>query len=137
MARSVSESFPSRFLKADDLKGRRRSVVISRVDEETVGQGRDAQVKPVVYFRGTDTKPMVCNKTNGYAIAAVAGSEDYDSWPGVRVTLYPTTTNSPSGGRVACVRVEDPGADVLDTPLPTEAEQAAILAQLKASGEAG
>ena len=47
---SVSELFPSRFLKAADLKGRTVKAKIKKVEVEEIGQDRDE--KPVVYFEG-------------------------------------------------------------------------------------
>jgi hypothetical protein len=61
---------------------------IRGVKMESVGQGQDAEDKPVVYFRETQ-KGLALNKTNANAIAQLYGP-DTDRWTGKAVTLYPT-----------------------------------------------
>ena len=104
--RSYTDKFPSRYLKADDLKGRRRLMTIDRVIDETVGQGSDAEEKAVAFFK-EESKGLVLNKTNASSMAEITGSDDMDEWPGHRVVLYPTKTEM-SGKRVPCIRIEEP-----------------------------
>lgn len=104
MSRSSKDWFPSKYLKAEDLGTNRPIVTIARVDLELVGKGKDATDKPVVYFAEPKVKPAVLNKVNSEMIEEIAGTDDPDEWPGVRVQLYATKTEF-QGKRVDCIRV--------------------------------
>ncbi len=82
---SISEFFPSKYVRAADLKGRDVVVTVDQVIQEDVG----SDLKPVVYFRGGQ-KGLVLNRTNAEAIAQLYG-DDTDKWPGARITLFATT----------------------------------------------
>jgi hypothetical protein len=84
MAMRISAAFPSEYLRAADLQGRRVTVKISRVEMRDVGE----DTKPVVYFEGKE-KGLVLNKTNANTIA-VAFGEETDDWIGVEIVLYET-----------------------------------------------
>jgi hypothetical protein len=99
---NIQESFPSKYIKAADLKGRAVPVTIDRVEMEQVGQARD--MKPVLYFDGKE-KGMVLNKTNANAIIHITQSPVTEEWAGHRILLYPTET-SYQGEQVDCVRVK-------------------------------
>lgn len=81
----MSEAFPSKYLKAEDLKGQRIPVTISHVSMEDVGDDNAAQ-KPVLYFQGSQ-KGMVLNKTNANQLVYLYG-DDTDGWPGKQVELF-------------------------------------------------
>ena len=134
MARRVSESFPSKYFRADDLKGRRRTLTIDHVQDEELGRGHDATEKPVVYFR-EDPRGLALNKTNAVSIQVNLGSEDYDDWTGKTITLYPTTTRDPNGKKVPCIRiVEKLAAGELPAVEPAVDEDEILLA-LEPSGK--
>lgn len=98
---NVDDIFPSKWLKAADLKGQRIKVVIANVQVEDIG-GED---KPVMHFQGKD-KGMVLNRTNAGCIAAVYGDE-LDGWAGREIVLY--STKVPFQGRmVDALRVSVP-----------------------------
>ncbi len=99
---NINDAFPSKYLKASDLKGSEVLVTIDRVESEAVG--RDREMKPVVYFKGKE-KGVVLNKTNSNKIAQIAGSFDTDEWNGVQVKLYPTETEF-GGETVECIRIK-------------------------------
>jgi len=99
---NINGAFPSSYLKAADLQGRRVTVAIDKVVMEDIG----GEHKPVVKFQGKD-RGIVLNKTNAAMIAEIAGSEETDDWHGVKVTLYPTKTDF-QGKRVDCIRVDYP-----------------------------
>jgi len=124
-AMNIQESFPSKYLKAADLKGRTVVVTIDRVEMEPVGQSRD--MKPVIYFAGKE-KGMVLNKTNANKIMQITASPVTEEWIGHRIALYPTET-SYQGDQVDCVRVKPvpnnsrpPVAAVKPKPEPVEEE---------------
>lgn len=105
---NVNDAYPSKYLKAADLKGKPVPLVIKEVKMQEVGDDR----KLVVYFKSTD-KSLVLNKTNANSIAAVTGSEDTDHWTGKKITIYPTKVEF-QGKRVPAIRVQEP--DDIDEP---------------------
>jgi len=85
MATTIDDLFPSRYLKAADLKGESRVVIISKIASEEVGKAKER--KTVVYFQKC-TKGLILNKTNAKKIADVVGSKIIADWPGKEVILY-------------------------------------------------
>jgi hypothetical protein len=81
----LGDAFPSNYLKASDLQGKRVVVTIDHVALEEVG--REKQRKPVVYFQGKD-KGMVCNVTNARKIASILGTDEMDDWGDGQVVLF-------------------------------------------------
>jgi hypothetical protein len=73
----VSEAFPSRFLKAEDLRGKKVLVTIKYVEMEKIGE----DVRPVVTFVNKD-KQLTLNKTNSLMIAKLVGTEEMEDWGG-------------------------------------------------------
>jgi len=96
-----SDAFPKKYIKVDDLGGRKITAVIDRVEMEEVGD----KDKPVLYFENDSVKPLVLNNTNWSAIEEIAGSENTDDWSGVKILLVPAKTNY-QGNRVPCIRIE-------------------------------
>lgn len=84
---NINSAFPSTYIKSADLAGD-VTYTIDRVEIESVGQGRDAEDKPIVYFREVD-KGIVLNKTNAATIAKLYGP-DTDGWAGNPITLFAT-----------------------------------------------
>lgn len=74
-----------KYVKAEDLQGRRVTVVIESYQKELLGQGADAKEKLILYFQGK-TKGMVCNVTNGGKLADMFGDE-MDDWIGREIVL--------------------------------------------------
>ena len=99
---NINDAFPSKYLKAADLKGKPVALTIKETKSENVGD----DLKLVVYFKGTD-KGLVLNKTNAKSFALVTGSADTDDWSGKKITLYPTKVEF-QGSRVPAIRVEEP-----------------------------
>lgn len=93
------------YIGAWDLKDKDVTVTITRViGGSLVGQGGRKSKKPVIYMKGTE-KGFAVNSTNGKTIAALYGNH-VEEWVGKRITLYKSTTRSPSGdGEVECIRV--------------------------------
>lgn len=81
---NINEVFPSKYLKASDLRGHVVKVKIARVDVEKVGQ---TDTKPVLYFQGKD-KGLVLNKSKA-GILAAAFSPETDGWIGKDIELRP------------------------------------------------
>jgi hypothetical protein len=102
---NVNTIFPSNYLKAADLQGKQPRVTIERVELETLGQGKEAQQRPIIYFTGKD-KGLVANKTNMSAIAAVFGDET-DDWAGAEIILFETMVDY-QGKVTPAIRVKIP-----------------------------
>lgn len=98
----IRDAFPSKYLKASDLKGRTVVAFIDRIEYEAVGQSRE--MKPVVYFTDKE-KGLVLNKTNCNKIIQLAESPVTEEWIGVPLALYPTETSF-QGEQVECIRVK-------------------------------
>ena len=77
----IHSAFPSNYLRAVDIQGRRFKAVIDHVKAEKLGE----DMRPVLYCRGA-TKGIALNKTNAMAIAALFGSET-DDWTGGTVEI--------------------------------------------------
>ena len=99
---NINDTFPSKHLKASDLKGSVVPVTISHLEIEEIGQKKDR--KPVLYFTGKD-KGLVLNKTNSKRIADLLGTPETDEWGGQRIALYPSETEF-QGDTVECIRVK-------------------------------
>jgi hypothetical protein len=89
---NVNDFFSSKFLGAADLNGASPIVQISRVESETMQDGRK---KPALYFTGQN-KALLVNKTNALTIAAKLGP-DMNSWIGHSLELFSMMVQGPSG----------------------------------------
>lgn len=104
----MNDVFPSTYLKADDIpKGAAANVRIDRVEKEELGQGKDKEVKPVMYFVGRE-KGLVMNKTNWQMVAYAYGDES-DDWHGQPVQIVRDMTTF-GGKPVECLRLRIPPA---------------------------
>ena len=82
----VNDLYPSKYLKAEDIKGRPPvSVVIAKVTMEELGEGDNKQLKPILYFQGKE-RGLALNKTNANMIAHTFGNET-DDWVGKTILL--------------------------------------------------
>lgn len=83
----LNEMFPSNLLKAQDVTdaGGEMPLTIEKVEiKEFDSDGGGKERKPIIYFK--EGKQMVCNKTNGNAIAELYGDET-DNWIGKEIIL--------------------------------------------------
>lgn len=85
--RTVSDVYPSPWLRAEDLSSQARTVRVLAVDVQGFRQ-RDGstQNKIVVAFERA-SKKLICNVTQARAFAEIAKSEEIDDWLGVQVVL--------------------------------------------------
>lgn len=100
------DAFPSNYLKADTAEvpeDGHAIYTIKCVEMRTLGQGKDAQDKPVVFFEET-AKALVLNKTNWGLIGRAIGSDDTDHWEGKKIALYSTDVQY-GGDMVRGIRV--------------------------------
>jgi hypothetical protein len=101
----IGAAFPSKYIKVEDLQGRRVTATIDSVTVEEIGQGDDKDTKPVVYFFGKE-KGLALNRTNAATLTDILGTDETDDWHGKRIVLYPDKTMF-QGKRVACIRVAE------------------------------
>lgn len=100
---SYSEMYPGRFLKADMLKGQKVTVTIIEImGEDLIGENNKTKSEWVVKIKERPLQ-LVLNKTNGFCLYRMFGSDPH-SWLNKRITIYPTTTKF---GRetLDCIRV--------------------------------
>ena len=91
---TVSDLFPSKWLKSDDLGGRVVPVKIQAVDIEDIRQADGSkQAKAILTFERA-SKRLILNKTQATALAEIIGSERLADWPGHRVELAPATASN-------------------------------------------
>jgi hypothetical protein len=120
---NINDVFPTKFLKAHDLKGKEPVVTIERVEFEPVGRSRD--MKPVIYFAGKE-KGIVLNKTNANKITEIAGSAITEEWAGIKVKLY-TAEADFGGDTYDVIRIKSPNGSTRMqrmTPLPPPSKSA-------------
>lgn len=97
----IDQAFPSKYIKASDLKGRDVTVVIASAEIESIGDDR----KLVLGFQGKE-KTLVCNRTNAMVISDMYGM-DTDQWLGREIVLF--ATKVPFQGKLTdAVRVKEP-----------------------------
>lgn len=112
----IDSAFPSQYLKAADLQGKKVTVTMSHVDMEDIG----GDLKPILYFIGKD-KGLVLNKTNSNTIAMMHGYET-DEWSGKSITLVEAMVDF-QGRTVAAIRVYAqrvaPSAPIAPKPRPS------------------
>ena len=100
---SYSEMYPGRFLKADMLKGQKVTVTIVKImGEDLVGENNKSKSEWVVRIKERPLE-LVLNKTNGFCLYRMFGSDPH-SWIDKRITIYATTTKF---GRetLDCIRI--------------------------------
>jgi hypothetical protein len=100
-AMNINEAFPSKYLKATDLQGRRIEVIMADVKTEKLGD----DFKPILSFKGKD-KGLVLNKTNSNTIIDAYGPET-DEWFGQPIILFETMVEF-QGKRSPAIRVAAP-----------------------------
>ena len=83
---NINQAYPSKYLKAADLKGHPPvTVVIRNITREEMEENKPESIKPVIWFDGKD-KGFACNKTNAMMIAHTYGDET-DAWIGKSIQI--------------------------------------------------
>ena len=107
----MSEEFPSKYLKAADLKGREVRVIMANTEREKVGD----DFKPVLYFKGNE-KGLCLNKTNANTIGDAYG-DDSEDWFDHPLILFSVMVDF-QGKVQPAIRVRVPTAK--DNPKPRQ-----------------
>jgi hypothetical protein len=99
---------PKEFLFAHDLEGRDVTVEFTNViGGELEGEKGRKTKKPIAMIKvkpGNPPKKLALNATNCKTIQQLTGSDQVEDWAGVRVTLFPTTTQF-GGETKDCIRI--------------------------------
>jgi hypothetical protein len=105
---TLSDAFPSKYLKAADLAGGPVVAIIKlAVLEKIKGFDRTETAKVIVYFT-KKLKPLILNRTNFEAIGDICGSYDSDDFPGTKIELFSQKVSGPNGVTDG-VRIRPPG----------------------------
>lgn len=88
--KTVSELFPSKYLKVEDLQNKAFALTIQTVTLEKVHDtiNREDTIKAIVWFDGAQ-KGLIVNKTQALALASITGTEEFSQWKGAKVHLRP------------------------------------------------
>jgi hypothetical protein len=108
----IMGAFPSKYLSAADLQDKPHTLVMQRVELETIAGD---EKKPVLYF-SKSKKGLVLNKTNSKQIMAAYG-DDTDEWEGKPLVLYPAMVDF-KGDTVEAIRVRVPKPAPNPKPAP-------------------
>ena len=111
---NIDQLYPRKWLAADDLAGRAVTVTIDAVTLEQVRNPRTNRGEPklAVAFVGKK-KRLLANKTQAYALAAIAGKETED-WSGRQVTLAAAV--APNGAQTIAVTPAVAAAEMHRSP---------------------
>jgi hypothetical protein len=101
------KAFPGKNLQAADLDDGPITATIAEVTTETLGMGKDAELKLVVRFREPGVKNLVVNLTRAEAISEISGSEDTNDWVDTEIQLVRGMTKF-QGKRTPCIVVQRP-----------------------------
>lgn len=126
---TVSDLYPSKYVKAVDLQGKQVTVHIAQVSVEELRQFDGTRALKVVLAFHKRAKRMILNKTQCLALARLTGSEHFDAWVGHTITLSPGMAHNGKptliiGRAVQPVATEQPAQaeghdDLVPVPVPT------------------
>lgn len=89
-------------------------LTIDKIYEEEIRNQHGTEIKPVMYFKEPDAKPMIVNKTNNDSITKVLGKRTKsNNWSGKKIALYEAKEPKSSDGLALRVRDYAPKQDVL------------------------
>lgn len=120
--------WPSKYLKAGDLRGKDVTVIIDDIEprHELMGANGRTDNKPVLWLRTPSgrkiEKAMICNKTNGKRIAAMYGPE-ITEWIGKPITIHAEPEPKSDSGEAIRVKKEKPRIESAKKADKTPAEQ--------------
>lgn len=86
---TISELYPSKWLKAADLPPGGRVATVERAEIQTFRKPSNEQEPALVLYFERAGKALICNKTQLRAIESITGSERFADWPGARLHLKP------------------------------------------------
>ncbi len=98
----LSDMYPSKYVKGEDLQGKPWTITITRVAAENMRPNpQSPEVQKWVLYTAEGKKGIVLSRTLATQIARSLGSDDTDNWIGQRVTIYPEAMTVAGAARVA------------------------------------
>ena len=91
---TVSELYPSPWLKPEDLAGRAVTVKIVAAQVEEIRQFDGSKAPKLVLSFEKASKRLIANKTQARRLADLTGTEAFAAWVGHRVTLKPAVAQN-------------------------------------------
>ena len=89
-------------------------LTIDKIYEEEVKNQHGTELKPVMYFREPDAKPMIVNKVNNDMITKLHGkSTKSNTWAGKKIALYEAKEPKSADGLALRIRDYLPKQDEL------------------------
>jgi len=103
---SLDVMFPDKFLKAAHLQGHTPIVTIENIKVDIVPMsGGKKSAATIITFKNKQ-KEFICNKTNGFAIGVLLGSQRPIDWIGKRIQLTADIEDDrKTRQEVPCIRV--------------------------------
>jgi hypothetical protein len=95
----------AKYLSHADISDHDDTVLtIKSYEQETMGQGKDAVEKWVLYFREIK-KGLGLNKTNGKMLCKLFNNDDMDAWIGQKIAIYVKDDVEYQGEILSAIRV--------------------------------
>lgn len=91
---TVSELYPSPWLKPEDLAGRAVTVKIVAAQVEEIRQFDGSKAPKLVISFEKASKRLIANKTQARRLAELTQTEAFAAWAGHRVTLKPAVAQN-------------------------------------------
>lgn len=87
-------------------------LTIDELYSDEVKNEHGSEIKPIIYFREPDTKPMILNKTNRDSITRLYGKRTKtNDWSGKKIALYAAVESRSADGFALRVRPMIPKED--------------------------
>jgi hypothetical protein len=104
---TLSDAFPSKYLKAADLKDGPVVATIKLAELEKIKGFDGKEAAKVVVYLAKKLKPLILNRTNFEAIGDICGSFHSDDFGGTKIELFAQKVSGPNG-IVDGVRIRPP-----------------------------
>ncbi len=117
--KTVSDLYPSRWLKPQDLRGQAVTVTIKATSFEQFHNPRTNKKEWCTVLDFGRCKRMILNKTQNKAIWQILGTEVFEEWHGHQITLVEGRT--PRGQ--ATIQIVQPTQFEDDDPITGEEEE--------------
>jgi hypothetical protein len=98
----ITEMFPSKYVKGEDLGGQAFTVTIAGVAAEKMRPSQASpEVEKYVLYTTEGKKGIILSKTLAQQIARIVASDDTDQWTGKKIKIYPEPQTVAGVPRVA------------------------------------
>jgi len=104
-----NDAFPSKYINGASVGDRQYLVKVSHAKGEMMGQGADAELKPVIFFDGTDKGIVIGNQVNWNMMEVLSGSDDTDNWGGTEILVRTEVASFGTQVFPNALRIKPPG----------------------------